>query len=137
MHLHLSGTQTAIRLTFNDFSGLLTNGVADIALGGPVRSFEIMQLGQITRDGQTWLGSRSVSGGQASLEPVLGPLTSNGFQLEYYDGNGASTTSLNAVRKIRITLRGVTEHAVSRSLGDEMAVMRDSLVATVTLRNAS
>ncbi len=130
------GPETAIRLTFSDFSGQLTDGISDIAVGGPVRSFEVMQLGRLVSGGQTWLGSRSVSGGQSTLLPVLGPLTSNGFQLQYFDGSGAVTTNPNMVRQIRITLRGLTDHAVTRSLGDVPAVMQDSLVAVVTLRNA-
>ena len=130
------GTNAAIRLTFNDFSGQLTTGIGDIVAGGPVRSFEIMQLGRLVTGGQTWLGARSISGGQSTLLPVLGPLTSNGFQLQYFDNSGAATTNPNTVRQIRVTLRGLTDHAVTRALGDVPAVMQDSLVAMVTLRNA-
>lgn len=130
------GPEAAIRLTFSDFSTLLPNGITDIEVGGPVRSFEIMQLGRLVSGGQTWLGTRSVSAGQVTLLPVLGPLASNGFQLQYFDGSGAATTNPNAVRQIRVTLRGLTDRAVSRSLGDVPAVIQDSLVAVVTLRNA-
>jgi prepilin-type N-terminal cleavage/methylation domain-containing protein len=130
------GTNAAIRLSFNDFSGQLPNGIGDIVMGGPVRSFEVMELGRLATGGQTWLGARSISGGQSTLLPVLGPLTSNGFQLQYFDSGGVATTNPNNVRQIRVMLRGMTDHAVTRALGDVPAVMQDSLVAVVTLRNA-
>ncbi len=130
------GVNAAVRLTFNDFSGLLTNGVADLQVGGPVRSFEVMQLAQMTSGGATWLGARSVSGGQATLQPVLGPLQVNGLLLEYFTGTGVATTAPTAVRQIRITLRGLTQRAVSRTLEDSRAFLQDSLITTVTLRNA-
>ncbi len=131
------GSQNAIMLTVADFSAQLTNGISDIVVGGPVRSFEIMELGPVTSGGHTWLGARSVSGGQATLQPVLGPLETNGFGLEYFDAAGTTTTVPADVRQLRVTLRGSTEHAVSRGMGDAPVFVRDSLVATVTLRNGS
>ena len=131
------GSQNAIMLTVADFSAQLTNGISDIVVGGPVRSFEIMELGPVTSGGHTWLGARSVSGGQTTLQPVLGPLETNGFGLEYFDAAGTTTTVPADVRQLRVTLRGSTEHAVSRGLGDAPVFVRDSLVATVTLRNGS
>ncbi len=131
------GSQNAIMLTVADFSAQLTNGISDVVVGGPVRSFEIMELGPVTSGGHTWLGARSVSGGQTTLQPVLGPLETNGFGLEYFDAAGTTTTVPADVRQLRVTLRGSTEHAVSRGLGDAPVFVRDSLVATVTLRNGS
>ncbi len=131
------GSRNAIMLTVPDFSAQLTNGISDIVIGGPVRSFEIMELGPVTSGGHTWLGARSVSGGQTTLQPVLGPLETNGFGLEYFDAAGTTTTVPADVRQLRVTLRGSTEHAVSRGLGDAPVFVRDSLVATVTLRNGS
>ncbi len=131
------GSQNAIMLTVADFSAQLTNGISDVVIGGPVRSFEVMELGPVTSGGHTWLGARSVSGGQTTLQPVLGPLETNGFGLEYFDAAGTTTTVPADVRQLRVTLRGSTEHAVSRGLGDAPVFVRDSLVATVTLRNGS
>jgi prepilin-type N-terminal cleavage/methylation domain-containing protein len=131
------GPRNAIMITVADFSGQLTNGISDIVIGGPVRSFEVMELGPVTSGGHTWLGARSVSGGQATLQPVLGPLETNGFGLEYFDAAGTTTTVPADVRQLRVTLRGSTEHAVSRGLNDAPAFVRDTLVATVTLRNGS
>jgi prepilin-type N-terminal cleavage/methylation domain-containing protein len=131
------GPQNAVMITVADFSGQLTTGMSDVIVGGPVRSFEVMELGPVTSAGATWLGARSVSGGQANLQPVLGPLETNGFGLEYFDVAGTTTTVLADVRQLRVTLRGSTEHAVSRGFTDAPALVRDTLVATVTLRNGS
>jgi len=131
------GSQNAIEITVADFSGQLTNGISDVIVGGPIRSFEIMELGPVTSGGLTWLGARSVSAGQALLQPALGPLETNGFGLEYFDAAGTTTTVLADVRQLRVTLRGSTEHAVSRGFSDAPALVRDTLVATVTLRNGS
>lgn len=131
------GPQSAVMITVADFSGQLTNGISDVVIGGPIRSFEIMELGPVTVGGHTWLGARSVSGGQALLQPVLGPLETNGFGLEYFDAAGVATTAMADVRQLRVTLRGSTENAISRGLGDAPALVRDTLVATVTLRNGS
>ena len=131
------GPESAVMITVADFSGQLTNGISDVVVGGPIRSFEIMELGPVTSGGHTWLGARSVSGGQALLQPVLGPLETNGFGLEYFDAAGVATTAMADVRQLRVTLRGSTENAISRGLGDTPALVRDTLVATVTLRNGS
>ena len=131
------GSQSAVMITVADFSGQLTNGISDVVVGGPIRSFEVMELGPVTSGGHTWLGARSVSGGQALLQPVLGPLETNGFGLEYFDAAGVATTAMADVRQLRVTLRGSTENAISRGLGDTPALVRDTLVATVTLRNGS
>ena len=130
------GVNAAVRLTFSDFSGLLTNGMADLQVGGPLRSFEVMELSQMNSGGATWLGARSVSSGQASLQPVLGPLQVNGILLQYFTSAGLATTAPTDVRQIRLTLRGVTQRAVSRGLGDSRSFLQDSLITTVHLRNA-
>ncbi|NNG17041.1 MAG: prepilin-type N-terminal cleavage/methylation domain-containing protein [Gemmatimonadales bacterium] len=126
----------AIALTFADISAATPNGIVDVMAGGPVRSYEIMRLESFTQNGQLWLGARSVSAGEVALQPVLGPLAANGFQLEYLDGNGNPTGAATGVRAIRVTLRGLTQAAVSRGLGQANMVAQDSLVAMIALRNA-
>ena len=126
----------AIALTFADISAATPNGIVDVMVGGPVRSYEVMRLESFTQNGQLWLGARSVSAGEVVLQPVLGPLAANGFQLEYLDGNGNPTGAATAVRAIRVTLRALTQAAVSRGLGQANMVAQDSLVAMIALRNA-
>jgi len=128
--------RSAIALTFADISAATPNGIIDVTVGSPVRIYEVMRLESFTANGQLWLGARSVSAGEVALQPVLGPLAANGFQLEYFDGSGNPTGSATAVRAIRVTLRGLTQAAVSRGLGQANQVAQDSLVAMIALRNA-
>jgi prepilin-type N-terminal cleavage/methylation domain-containing protein len=130
--------------------GATCGGVAAIALGttldsasnvdvlveAPVRTFEIMELGQMSQSGLNWLGARSVSAGQA-LEPVAGPLQPSGLSFAYYDSLGNVTATLARVRSIQMTLRGRSDLSV-RAGGTAATVqpVQDSLVRWVTLRNS-
>lgn len=110
--------------------------VAGLAVGTPVRIYEVMQLKLYQSEGSWWLGARSVSGGEA-MQPVVGPLAEgNGFLLDYLDGRGAPTADLSAIKSIRFTVRGVSAEAV-RSGGAEAVRAEDGLTTQVTLRNAS
>lgn len=109
--------------------------------GAPIRTFETDQLLLYASGGSEWLGL-SVNGGAA--EPVLGPLaptlgTVYGFQLTYYDSSGTALTATSAnipkIRTIGVMLRGVTSARVAAA-GRTRALIYDSLMAVVTLRNA-
>lgn len=130
------GARPAIALTVAPFAATLPGGLADIVVGGPARIYEVMRLESYAAGGRTWLGARSVSAGEVSLMPVLGPLAANGFQLAYLDANGNPTANSTLVRSIRVTLRGLTSAPVSRALGQAPAIVQDSLVTLVALRNA-
>ena len=87
-------------------------------------------------EGHSWLGARSVSGGEA-LQPVVGPLADDtGFRLDYLDGRGMPTADLTAIKNIRFTVQGVSAEAV-RSGGGQPLRAEDGLTAQVALRNAS
>jgi prepilin-type N-terminal cleavage/methylation domain-containing protein len=131
------GGTAAIAITTDDITGSISSGsLAGVVVGGPVRTFEVMRLKLYTLDGQSWLGAQSLSAGE-SVQPALGPLTANGFELAYYDVNGNATTNVADVRSMRITLRGVTERPIATggNVGAN-AYVQDSLVARVMLRNA-
>lgn len=131
------GGTAAIAITTNDITGSISSGTIDaVIVGGPVRTFEVMRLKLYTLDGQSWLGAQSLSAGE-SVQPALGPLTNNGFELAYFDVNGNATTNAANVRSMQITLRGVTERPIARggNVGAN-AYVQDSLVARVMLRNA-
>lgn len=109
--------------------------------GAPIRTFETNELLLYASGGSEWLGL-SVNGGSA--QPVLGPLaptagTVYGFQLTYYDSTGtaltATSTNIPKVRTIGVMLRGVTSAQVAAA-GRTRALIYDSLMAVVTLRNA-
>ncbi len=109
--------------------------LAQVVTDAPVRTFEVMQMRLYRSGGQYWLGSRSVSAGEATIQPMLGPLKSNGFQLDYLDAAGAPAALASDVRSIDVTIRGVTDAPVSAGLG-RLQLAEDSLRARVRLRNA-
>jgi len=103
----------------------------------PVRLFEVMKL-ELYADGggEWWLGASSVSGGEIAPQPMLGPLTDDGFELEYLDGDGAPTADETAIKSIRVTVRGLTDDAVRTGGSGAMGHPEDSLVSQVLLRNS-
>ena len=110
-----------------------------MAVGGPVRFFEVMELRYYQSGGKSWLGSRSVSAGGV-IEPMLGPLadstaTGRGLTFTYLDRNGAPTTVPNDVREIAWTLKGVTDGAVRQGGSAPLAVDSLALSTSVALRN--
>jgi prepilin-type N-terminal cleavage/methylation domain-containing protein len=109
--------------------------IARLALETPVRTFEVMQFRLYQSGGQYWLGSRGVSAGEAQMQPILGPLKTNGFELAYFDSTGVPTAAIPAVRTIEVTIRGVTDGTVSNGT-DRLHIAEDSLVSRVRLRNA-
>ncbi len=125
---------------FNLGTNLSADTLLMVTTGSPVRTFERMQIGVTTDGGETWLGARSISGGETTLQPVLGPLTANGVGFTYWTGaaqTSTQTTTLASVRTIRLTLRGLTENIVAAGAGT-VAWQRasDSLVTDIRLRNA-
>lgn len=113
---------------------------AMLTLGSPLRTFERMQIGQISAGGESWLGARSVSAGETGLQPVLGPLAANGVRFTYWTGaaNGsAQATVPGDVRTVRLVLRGITETIVAAGAGTTpWQRATDSLVTDIRLRNA-
>lgn len=54
--------------------------------GSPVRFYEVMEYSLYQGGGRWWLGARSLTGGEAAPQPVVGPLRANdGFALRYFD----------------------------------------------------
>jgi hypothetical protein len=95
-----------------------------------------MELRLYSSGGKFWLGARSVSGGEFSLQPVLGPLTSNGLELGYFNAAGNPTGNPSQVRSIRVAIRGVTDQLTRGPAGTgPMGYVQDSLITTVSLRN--
>jgi prepilin-type N-terminal cleavage/methylation domain-containing protein len=110
---------------------------ASVKIYTPVRLYEVMELKLYSdADGEWWLGARSVSAGEVNLQPVLGPLTADGFQLVYLDSNGLETANEKAIKSIRVTVRGLTEDAVRQGGSGAMGHPEDVLVTQVLLRNS-
>ncbi|HEU4827630.1 MAG TPA: prepilin-type N-terminal cleavage/methylation domain-containing protein [Gemmatimonadales bacterium] len=111
--------------------------LGQIVVEAPVRMFERMELGLYTADGRSWLGARSISAGEAAMQPVLGPLVADsGLKLTYHAANGAATGTIANMRQINITLMGETGVPISSAYGGPV-IHDDSIVARVLLRNAN
>ena len=101
----------------------------------PVRAFEVMQLRLYQSGGQYWIGMRSLSGGEAQVQPAVGPLAADGLRLSYRTAAGTLATAPADVRFIGLTIRGVSDGAVVGLTG-QVAIAADSLAGAVELRNA-
>lgn len=109
--------------------------------GAPVRTYENVTLTSYSSGGAQWLGM-NVAG--AGVQPIAGPLAGStgtvyGFGLTYYDSTGAvlaaTTANIPKIRSIGVILRGVTTDPIAIS-GTTRALVHDSLMALITLRNA-
>jgi prepilin-type N-terminal cleavage/methylation domain-containing protein len=127
------GAASAIALTVPN-----TLALATLPLRTPIRIFEVMQLQLYVSGGKSWLGAKSVNTGEA-FQPVLGPLTdANGLAFEYLNATGGTATTLDAIKSIRVTVRGITDQAINGGSGSSgaMSSVQDTLVTQVVLRNA-
>lgn len=125
------GTAPGIRLTVNNVAELV-----GMPAGTPIRTYEVMTLQLYQSNGEWWLGAQSNSANEA-MQPMVGPLRSgNGLQLDYYDASGNVTAVNSQIRSIKITLRGLSDQAVVSGAGTSNAVVGDSLVTRVVLRNS-
>jgi prepilin-type N-terminal cleavage/methylation domain-containing protein len=115
---------------------LTAAAIPNVSVNTPVRLFELMELSLYADGGEWWLGARSVSGGEMAPKPILGPLTSDGFGLEYLDNTGNATADRFAIKSVRLTVRGVTEDAVRAGGSGPMGHPEEELVTQVLLRNS-
>ena len=98
--------------------------------GTPVRVMEPMELRLYQSDVSWWLGARSVNTGEA-IQPLVGPLASGGFQLEYLDRVGVPTVDRTGIRSIRFTIRAI--EAAADATGPPLD---EELTTQVALRNS-
>jgi len=123
------------RLILNvNLLGLGPNVAGAIPLGAPVRGFErvVYQLYQPAGDTSWYVGFQPA--GQ-SMQPLIGPVLSNGLTFQYFDVNGNVTGVRNQVARIDITVRARTTGAVRAGGQAARATIVDSVVTSVALRN--
>ena len=113
------------------FTGTQVATTGNILSGSPVRGFEQVTYQQFASDGRQYIGMQV---GTATIQPLIGPLTANGFTLAYFDSTGAPTATRNRVAMIRMTLRAETRQAF-RQLDRSIARSVDSVTTWVALRN--
>jgi hypothetical protein len=119
------------------FSTALTTLQRDsVWVVSPVRTSEEMEIGSVSDGGATWLGIRSVSGGEGALIPVVGPTSGLAFSYGASDGTESTTPVVTAVRNIRITLTGISERAVTTGVGSTVGSPTEALQIIVNLRNS-
>ena len=108
-----------------------------LTIGSPFRTYETVVYRLYRSGSGYYLGARSASAGEAAPQPMLGPLTPNGFRLEYYDSTGVAPAARPAdVRSIQVTLIAQSDQRVAGTGAGSQAVTTDSVVTRVALRNA-
>jgi hypothetical protein len=138
------GSDPAITLTLAA-APKFTPGGADIVLtnhqmGGPIRWMERVQYGPVQSGGEWFLGRRSVSLGEGSYTPVIGPLVNAaGVAFTYYNAAGTALDPTTAppinVRSIRVSLSTVTEGTVALAGNTNRSTTSFPVVTRVSLRN--
>ncbi len=99
--------------------------------GTPVRLVEPMEIRLYEADNLSWLGARSINTGEA-IQPLVGPLATAGFQLEYRDALGIKTLDRTRIRSIQVTIRGVA----GRAADGTAPIPEEELVSRISLRNS-
>jgi hypothetical protein len=102
------------------------------ALGAPVLGFEVItyRLYRSSEDGRWYIGQQTAT----DFQPVLGPVTTNGLALAYFDSSGSVTTDPSRVSVIEVRVRAATIEPI-RDGGGRLGRPVDSLVTVVALRN--
>jgi prepilin-type N-terminal cleavage/methylation domain-containing protein len=127
--------QTGRLVTFNlNLLGLGANQAGAIPVGAPVRGYEhvIYQLYKPAGDTSYYIGFQPAGG---AMQPLVGPVLTNGLTFQYYDVNGAVTAVKTAVARVDITVRARTVSAVRGGGQAPAATVVDSISTSVALRN--
>jgi len=123
------------RLLLNiNLLGLGPNVAGAIPLGAPVRGFERVIYGLYNPPGDTSWYVGFQPAGQA-MQPLIGPVLTNGLTFQYFDVNGNATVVRSQVARIDITVRARTTGAVRAGGQAAAATIVDSIVTSVALRN--
>jgi len=123
------------RLLLNiNLLGLGPNVAGAIPLGAPMRGFERVVYSLYNPPGDTswYVGFQPAGQG---MQPLIGPVLTNGLTFQYFDANGAVTAVRNQVARIDITVRARTTGAVRAGGQAARATIVDSVVTSVALRN--
>ncbi|MCH7874605.1 MAG: prepilin-type N-terminal cleavage/methylation domain-containing protein [Gemmatimonadetes bacterium] len=118
--------------------GVTAPELAAVESGAPVRGFEVVEV-RLYADGlgAQWLGRRRFqkSGSWTATEPIVGPLSSGGLQLAYYDSTGAVTATPGNVARISITVETQGTQRVRGTSGQGMEYLLQDLMTHVAIRN--
>jgi len=100
--------------------------------GAPVLGFETVtyRLYRSTEDRRWYVGMKTA----ADLQPLLGPVASDGLAFAYFDSSGAVTNEPTRVSLIEVRVRARTVQPIRRA-GGTLEHQVDSVVILVALRN--
>jgi len=114
--------------------GQLPNVTGAIVNGAPVRGFETVTYQLYNPSDTTWYIGMQL--GTQALQPVIGPVLSNGLTFAYYDSTGTVTADRLRVARIDITVRGKTAQPIRTAAGSAtLTNVVDSISTSVALRN--
>jgi prepilin-type N-terminal cleavage/methylation domain-containing protein len=111
-----------------------TNIAGAITTGAPVRGFERVKyrLYQAAGDTSWYIGFQP--GGQ-TMQPLIGPLLTNGLTFQYFNAAGAVTAVRTQVARIDVTVRARTTAQVRAGGQAARRAIVDSITFSVALRN--
>lgn len=114
--------------------GQLVDTAGAIPNGAPVRGFETVTYQLYNPRDTTWfIGMKS---GNNNIQPLIGPVLSNGLTFAYYDSTGAVTAVRTRVARIDFTVRGKTAQPIRTAAGAATLTNAvDSVSTSVALRN--
>ncbi len=123
------------RLILNvNLLGLGANVAGAIPVGAPVWGFERVTYSLYQQAGDTsWYIGFQPAGG--SMQPLIGPVLTNGLTFTYYNAAGAVTAVRSQVARIDITVRARTTSAIRAGGQAARLTAVDSVVTSVALRN--
>jgi hypothetical protein len=129
------GAGASITLTL---TGLTTAQLTGVLSGAPIRGYVVSRV-QSYQDanGDYWLGlqvQNKTTAAWGAMQPIVGPVTATGFNLAYFDSDGAATAVPANVARVAITVEGLTNDPV-RGPGGTLQHATSSLLTQVALRN--
>lgn len=126
--------QPGTRIVFDGNFIAGTNVAGAITVGAPVRGFERARyaLYQPAGDTSWYLGFQPA--GQ-TMQPLIGPLLTNGLTFSYFNAAGAVTAVRTQVARIDVTVRARSQNAVRRGGQEAARTIVDSITFSVALRN--
>jgi prepilin-type N-terminal cleavage/methylation domain-containing protein len=110
------------------------NVAGAITLGAPVRGFARVsyQLYQPPGDTSWYIGYQPASG---TMQPLVGPVLSNGLQFSYFDSTGAVTANRLRIARIDVAVRARTAIPIRTGGTSPLRAVVDSVNTSVSLRN--
>lgn len=128
------GQLVSFNMNWAPIGALVANKAGAVPVGAPVRGWERVTYSLFRPAGDTsWYVGFQPSGG--TMQPLIGPVLTNGLSFQYFDVNGAVTGIRANVARIDITVRARTTNAVRRGGQARAAVAVDSILTSVAVRN--